>query len=200
MYIKKTLQTYLNDLSAKRPVPGGGSAAALMGANAAALILMVAEFSQKNQQLTAIAKEAKKSKADFSSFIDKDVKEYKKVILAYKKPAKTAVQIIARKKAICQALISALEVSEDICNLCHKGIKLSLNLLKVGNKNLITDTAISALFFEAAFKSSFYNVKINLKCLKDNKFSQSKKAKYKKMESQIINIRKEILKNVDKNL
>ena len=200
MYIKKTLQTYLNDLSARKPIPGGGSASALIGANGAALVLMVAEFSQKNQQLAAIIKEAKKSKTVFSSFIDKDIKEYKKVALAYKKPTKTAAQIIVRKKAICQALISALKVSEDICNLCYKGIKLSLSLVQVGNKNLISDTAISSLFFETAFKSSFYNVKINLKCLKDNKFTQLKKTKYKNIENQIVSIRKEILKSVDKIL
>ncbi|MDP8260717.1 MAG: cyclodeaminase/cyclohydrolase family protein [Candidatus Kappaea frigidicola] len=200
MYIKKTLQTYLNDLSAKKPTPGGGSVAALVGANGAALTLMVAEFSQKNQQLTILTKEAKKNKADFLYFIDKDVKEFKKVALAYKKPTKTAAQIISRKRAICQALISVLKVSEDICSLCYKGIKLSASLVKIGNKNLITDTAISSLLFEAAFKSSLYNVKINLKCLKDDKFAHSKIAKYKKIERQIINVRKEVLKNVDKCL
>jgi len=73
--------------------------------------------------------------------------------------------------------------------------------VKIGNKNLITDTAISSLLFEAAFKSSLYNVKINLKCLKDDKFAHSKNCKnIKKIERQIINVRKEVLKNVDKCL
>ena len=200
MYIKKALQTYLNDLSAKKPTPGGGSAAALTGANGAALILMAAEFSKKNQQLAAFTKEAKKIRSALSACIDIDVKEYKKVALAYKKSTKTAAQAISRNRAISQAFISALKVSEDICNLCFKGIKLSMSLAQIGNKNLITDIAISSLFFEAAFKSSFYNIKINLKCLKDKKLAQEKITKYKKLESQIANSRKIILKTVDKYL
>lgn len=200
MYIKKALETYLNDLSSKKPTPGGGSAAALVGANGAALILMVAEFSRKKQQVAAVMREAKKIKTDLAAFVDIDVKEYKKVALAYKKPTGTAAQIISRKRAISQALISALKVSEDICNLCFKGIRLSKSLVKIGNTNLITDTAISAFFFESAFRSSFYNIKINLKCLKDKKFTQAKIAKYKKLEKQIKKLREETLKSVDKYL
>ena len=32
MYIKGSIETYLNDLSARKPAPGGGSAAALNAA------------------------------------------------------------------------------------------------------------------------------------------------------------------------
>jgi glutamate formiminotransferase/formiminotetrahydrofolate cyclodeaminase len=184
----------------RKAAPGGGSAAALIGANGAALAIMVAEFSQKSRQATQFIKETKIIKAELERFIDIDVKEYKKVALAYRKPARTAAQIISRKRAIQQALLSALKVSEDMCELSYKGIKLNKSLLRIGNKNLITDTAISTLFYEAAFASAFYNVKINLKCLKDKKFYQTKIVKYKKIETQIISLKKEILKNVDKEL
>jgi len=56
---------------AKKPTPGGGSVAALVGANGAALTLMVAEFSQKNQQLTILTKEAKKTKQIFYTLLTK---------------------------------------------------------------------------------------------------------------------------------
>lgn len=38
---EKTLQEYLDQLSRREPVPGGGSAAALTGAMAVGLILML---------------------------------------------------------------------------------------------------------------------------------------------------------------
>ena len=41
MYIKGSVEAYLNDLAAKRPAPGGGSAAALQAATGAALMSMV---------------------------------------------------------------------------------------------------------------------------------------------------------------
>ena len=45
-YKDYTLSQYLEILSLKAPVPGGGSAAALTGASGAALISMVAHYSR----------------------------------------------------------------------------------------------------------------------------------------------------------
>jgi formiminotetrahydrofolate cyclodeaminase len=200
MYIKKSLQTYLKDISARKPSPGGGSVAALMGATGASLLLMVAEFSSKSKAASVLMKEAKKLKKDLSKLIDLDVQEYKKVSLAYKKPTRTAAQIISRKKAIHKALISALSVSEKTCQLCFQGVKLSKDLSEFGNVNLITDTAISLLLFEAGFKSSFYNIKINLKYLKTAKLSNIKIKEYKKKSDELNNLKKETLKKVDEKL
>src|SRR5579863_953571 len=44
-YKDKTLQQYLDHLSRREPVPGGGSAAALTGAMAVGLISMVTNYS-----------------------------------------------------------------------------------------------------------------------------------------------------------
>ena len=40
MYRTQSLQQYLDDLAAKKPAPGGGSAAALVGAIGCALLSM----------------------------------------------------------------------------------------------------------------------------------------------------------------
>ena len=45
-YKDHTLQEYLDVLSKKTPVPGGGSAAALVAATGVALLLMVAHYSK----------------------------------------------------------------------------------------------------------------------------------------------------------
>jgi glutamate formiminotransferase/formiminotetrahydrofolate cyclodeaminase len=200
MYIKKSLQTYLKDISARKPSPGGGSVAALMGATGASLLLMVAEFSSKNKATSVLMKDAKKLKKDLSKLVDIDVQEYKKVSLAYKKPTRTAAQIISRKKAIQKALISALKVSENTCQLCFVGAKLSKDLSEFGNVNLITDTAISLLLFEAGFRSSFYNIKINLKYLKTAKLSNVKLKEYEKKMDKLKDLKKETLKEIDKKL
>ena len=46
-------------------------------------------------------------------------------------------------------------------------MKICEELAKVGNKNLITDTAIAAIMLEGAFFSAKFNVYINLKHIKD---------------------------------
>ena len=44
MYVNNSVKVYLDDLAAKKPAPGGGSAAALIGATGIALISMVCNF------------------------------------------------------------------------------------------------------------------------------------------------------------
>ncbi|TBR15974.1 hypothetical protein EPO66_05245, partial [bacterium] len=44
VYINKSIKKYLEDLSAKKPVPGGGSASALTAALGSSLISMVVNF------------------------------------------------------------------------------------------------------------------------------------------------------------
>ncbi|MCK4518778.1 MAG: cyclodeaminase/cyclohydrolase family protein, partial [Candidatus Omnitrophica bacterium] len=50
MYLKKSIETYLKDLSAKKPAPGGGSAAGLTAAMGASLACMVLQFSAKTSR------------------------------------------------------------------------------------------------------------------------------------------------------
>ena len=200
MYIKKTLQTYLDDLAAGKPSPGGGSAAAACAACAASLVLMVVEFTPRNKKISSLLKEAGKIKTALSRLVDTDVMEYNKVALAYKKPAGSAFQRAVRKKAASRALRSALKVSEDICLFCFKGAKINKDLAGICNPNLMTDVAISLLLFEAAYKSAFYNVKVNLKHLKSCKLSEAKLKKYKKIQDELEAVKRETLKKVDKTL
>ena len=48
MYIDKPLKTYLEDLAAKQPTPGGGSAAALSAAIGVSLMTMSANYTKDN--------------------------------------------------------------------------------------------------------------------------------------------------------
>ena len=41
------------------------------------------------------------------------------------------------------------------------------------NKNLISDIAVAAEFLEAAYNSALFNIKINLKDIKDKAFSSN---------------------------
>ena len=58
----------------------------------------------------------------------------------------------------------------DICMSCAECLKLCAELVEIGNKNLITDTAIAAILLEGAFFSAKFNVYINLKYIKDMEY------------------------------
>lgn len=156
MYKNESLKKYLDDLSAKLPAPGGGSAAALNAALGAALIGMVANFTigkpkyaKYEAELKSILYKSEKLRNQFLELVDLDVAAFKS-----------------------QNLRDCLDVPFMVARLCFEGIKLCPPLLPKGNSNLISDVGVAAVFLESAFASAVLNVEINLKFIKDDKLSR----------------------------
>ncbi|MFH0762665.1 MAG: cyclodeaminase/cyclohydrolase family protein [Candidatus Omnitrophota bacterium] len=155
MYKDSSLKKYLDDLAAKLPAPGGGSAAALSAALGASLISMVVNFSLGKPKyacyendLKGIFRKSEGLRRQFLNLVDLDVRAYKG-----------------------RNIRDALDVPFMLARLCLEGIKLCPPLVKKGNINLISDVAVAAVLLEAAFSSAQYNVEINLKLLGDKKLS-----------------------------
>ncbi|MDP3731959.1 MAG: cyclodeaminase/cyclohydrolase family protein [Candidatus Omnitrophota bacterium] len=156
-YKDETIKEYLNDLAAKLPAPGGGSAAALTAALGASLISMVVNFTIGKpkyagfeKELKNILEESEKLREEFLRLVDLDVVAYKS-----------------------KNIRDALDVSFMLCRLCFEGIKLCPPLVTKGNVNLISDVAVAAILLESAFSSAYYNVEINLKSLQDKKLTKA---------------------------
>ena len=58
MYINKPLREYLDDLAARKPAPGGGSAAALAASIGAALLVMVLNYTAGNEKYRQVQEKA----------------------------------------------------------------------------------------------------------------------------------------------
>jgi len=112
----KTLQAYLEQLSRKEPVPGGGSAAALTAALGAGLISMVTNYSigRRNnsaaveKRLGKMLKTSEAIRKRLLELVSLDSKAYLKIVAARKKDAK------AQKKASKEAAM----VGKEVCLLC----------------------------------------------------------------------------------
>ncbi|MDI6606775.1 MAG: cyclodeaminase/cyclohydrolase family protein [Candidatus Omnitrophota bacterium] len=155
MYKDGSLKKYLDDLSAKLPAPGGGSAAALSAALGVSLISMVVNFTlgkpkyaRYEDDLKEILKNSEELRGEFLNLVDLDVSAYKS-----------------------KNIRDALDVPFMLARLAFEGIKLCPPLLKRGNINLISDVAVAAVLLESAFSSAVYNVDINLKVIADKKLS-----------------------------
>jgi len=157
MYKDSSLKQYLDDLAAKLPVPGGGSAAALSAALGASLISMVVNFTlgkpkyaKYEGELKAIILKSEKLREEFLNLVDLDVTAYQS-----------------------KNIRDALDVPFMVCRLSFEAIKLCPALVKKGNINLISDVAVAAVLLESAFSSAYFNVQINLKSLADKKLTKS---------------------------
>ena len=166
-YIDGSLRTYLEDLAAKKPAPGGGSAAALAASIGASLMSMVANYTvgkpaykDCEQQAADIMVKVQRYNARLYDLIDEDV-------AAYEKLSRHMKEMKGHPKKLEQAYKDALRPPFEVCKIAAECMKLCRSLAECGNKNLVTDTAIAAVMLESAFFSAKYNVYANLKYITD---------------------------------
>lgn len=150
-----TLQEYLKALSAKSPVPGGGSAAALAGALGAGLISMVASYSKgkssskaTEKRIKETLKKSEKIRKRLLECVDLDAQAYLKVVRT--RTASSRLKGAARKQAGAVPL--------EVCQLCYAAIQLTPFLVKKGNKHLGSDVAVAVELLLAAFQSAKVHV------------------------------------------
>jgi formiminotetrahydrofolate cyclodeaminase len=157
MYKDKTVSEYLDDLAAKLPAPGGGSASALAAALGVSLLSMVINFTlgkpryaAYEKELTALLQDSERLRAAFLRLVDEDVAAYSS-----------------------KDMERSLEVPLEVCHLCYEAAALCAPLCQKGNVNLVSDVAVAIGLIEAAFASAYWNVDINLKMLKDDARTQA---------------------------
>ena len=169
MYATTSLTQFLDLLASSAPEPGGGAAAALVGATGAALVGMVANLTVGKEKFAAVAAEMEEARAQAESLrqklmaaIDQDSVAFRQVMAAYRLPRETDEQKAARKQAIQAALREATQVPAGVVRLCEGVAAWSRVAADKGNPQVISDAAVAALLADAAAQSAALNVRINL--------------------------------------
>lgn len=193
MYINKAIKVYLDDLAAKKPVPGGGSAASLSAAIGVGLISMVANYTADNpahkiyqNEAADILARTEKYRLKLEALMDEDVEQYGKLSAGLKMCGNDADKIEALYKG-------ALGPPFETCRIASECLKLCREIAECGNKNLITDVAIAAILLEGAFFSAKFNVYINLKYVKDMDYIGRIHGLLAPLEKELPSLKEEIL-------
>ncbi len=157
------IEKFLEDLASKSPIPGGGAAAGLSGAIAAALIEMVcnltigkAGYNAEQLEIKRIKVKATKIKKELLKLTDEDVNAFSRVMLAYREKD---------RKKIRTALKNAADVPAKVAKLGEEIISLAKRVIVIGNKNAISDTKSAFYLAKASRAAALENVKINLRAL-----------------------------------
>ncbi len=178
-----TLSDFVNELASSSPAPGGGSVAALGGSLAAGLVSMVGELTRGREKyadvqddIVSVCDRGKDLAVKLLSLIDEDTEAFSAFMAAMKLPKDTDDQKAARKAAMQEAAKGTAEVPLRTLELCAQAEELALLAMKKGNSNAVTDAASAGQFARAAAASAAYNVRINLKSIKDAAFVEEKLA------------------------
>ena len=193
MYIDEPIRKYLDDLAARKPMPGGGSAAALSASIGASLMSMVANFTVGNpkykdveEKIARIMPKIERLGATLRDLIDKDVEAYNKLVKGMKEHGKDPSRMDEIYK-------EATEPVFEICRITSECPNLAKDIAEYGNTNLITDTAVAVMLLEGAFFSAKFNVYINLKYIKDLEYIEKVHKVLSPLEDEMPRLKEEIL-------
>ncbi|MCS7240942.1 MAG: cyclodeaminase/cyclohydrolase family protein [Candidatus Bipolaricaulota bacterium] len=158
-----TIEAFLAALGSTEPVPGGGTAAALSAALAAALLQKVAALAQKRGR--AVGEAAQRAETLVKKFLDlgqADAEAYAAVVEAQK----------SGEEALAKALTRAAGVPLEVAQKALVLMDLAERLLPLSPKTVHSDLACAARLAWAACLSALYTVDANAQGIKDAKFRE----------------------------
>ena len=167
-----TLDGWLDELAGGAPVPGGGSAAALAGALAAALVAMVARLTigrkayagaGVQQRVAEILAEAEALRAQLRRLVDDDAAAYAKVSAAYRLPKDDP----RRTRAADEALVGAAQTPLAMARGAARLLALVREIGTIGNRNAHSDALVAAALARAALDGATENVRVNVQSLSE---------------------------------
>ncbi len=165
-----SLDGWIDELAGGAPTPGGGSAAALAGTLAAALVAMVARltvgkkaYAAVDAQARAILAEAEQLRGELRRLVDEDAAAYEGVSRAYKIPKDDA----GRAQAIDEALLAAARPPADVVKRGRRLLALAQTIEQIGNKNAVSDARVAGMLARTAIDGATENVNANLAGMSD---------------------------------
>lgn len=174
-----TINDFVEQLSTKAPVPGGGGASALVGAIGSALGCMVGSLTVGKKKYAAVEDDIKglmeKSlvlQNELMSLIDKDAQAFEPLAKAYSLPSSTEEEKAAKAEVMAVVLKDACDVPMDIMRSCCKAIDLISEYAEKGSVIAISDAGVGAALCASALKGASLNVFINTKAMADRSLAE----------------------------
>jgi glutamate formiminotransferase/formiminotetrahydrofolate cyclodeaminase len=196
--------SFIDELAAPTPTPGGGSAAAYSAAMGAGLVSMVCgvtmgkkKYAEVEAQMQAIRVHAEKLREDLTLAVDDDAGAFDAVMGAYRLPKGTDREKEARRKSIQNATLNAAHVPLHVAEGAVKVMELALSCVESANVNAISDAASAAAMAKAGLTAAGYNVRINVAALPDPSAGEQYLSQVRELEKQALEIEKSIRQEME---
>jgi glutamate formiminotransferase/formiminotetrahydrofolate cyclodeaminase len=181
--VLKATYDFVDEVSRDTPAPGGGSVSALAGALGAALGAMVAnlsigkgEYDDRYEELCELADHAQKLKDALVRGVDEDTQAFDAVIAGMRMPKDTPEELAVRDQAIQKGYKAATLVPLTTVEQCRDTLRLCLQMVRMAPDEMMSDVGTGSLVARAGLIGAAYNVRINLKSIKDEAFRQKTRA------------------------
>lgn len=179
-FTQNSCREFVEVLASSAPVPGGGGAAALVGAIGTALGNMVGSLTVGKKKYAAVEEEiiALKAKCDAlqTELLDQvpaDAVGFEPLAKAYGIPKDDP----SRDTVLEEATVVACRVPMHIMELCCEAIEAIAVFAAKGSRLAVSDAGCGAVCCKAALQAASLNVFINTKSLKNRETAEELNAK-----------------------
>ncbi|WHT19721.1 cyclodeaminase/cyclohydrolase family protein [Crossiella sp. CA-258035] len=162
------VEDWLSRLASAGPAPGGGAAAAMHAAMAAALVEKVCNFTigrpgyaEHESLVRRVCQEASELRRQAVELADADARAFTSVTEAYKLPTNGEHERMARSAAIQGALVMAAAVPVRTAEVASRVLELVERIIGRSNTAVLSDLAVSASSSGAALASASVHVEVN---------------------------------------
>ena len=176
-YKELKIEEFLEKLSSKESMPGGGVASALVAAEGVSLGIMVCSLTigkekyKENEELVIKVKnELENYKKDFLSIMDKDAETFKVMEKVYTMPKITEEEKENRKRELEKACKICCETPKELMQKSHEALLFIESIKGKTNMSAASDLEVGTAFLKTAIKGAWDNIAINLKYIKDENF------------------------------
>ena len=183
-FTKNSCRDFVAVLASNEPVPGGGGAAALVGAIGTALGNMVGSLTVGKKKYAAVEEEiiALKAKSDAlqTELLDQvpaDAEGFAPLAKAYGIPKDDPT----RDAVLEEATLTACKVPMRIMELCCEAIDVIAVFAEKGSRLAVSDAGCGAVCCKAALQAASLNVFINTKSLKNREKAETLNKKTNEM-------------------
>ena len=170
--LEQSLFDFSHHLAAKEPVPGGGGAAALIGALAAALGSMAGNYTVGKKAYAAHEAEVQAAieacdglRMRLLALVDADAQAFEPLSRAYALPKEDP----GTKAALEAATRNAVQAPIGIVQCCAELAPVLETLRAFGSKLMQSDVGCAAYAAAAAMECAWLNVLVNLRALPEGK-------------------------------
>lgn len=176
----ESCRKFVEVLASDAPAPGGGGAAALVGAIGTALGNMVGsltvgkkKYVDVEAEIIALQGKCSALQKEFLDQVEADEKGFVPLARAYGIPKDDP----ARAETLEKATVTACQVPVRIMELCCEAMEAIAVFAAKGSRLAVSDAGCAAVCVKAALQAASLNVFINTKTLKDRALAEEMNAR-----------------------
>ena len=185
---EKKICEYLEVLSSKAPVPGGGGASALAGALGNALGQMVVnltvgkkKYAEVEEEMQEYLERLKTMQQEFLHLSDRDAEVFAPLAECYRLPSATPEEKEHKETVMEEKLLDASMVPVEIMEKALELLEILDVLADKGSRMAVSDVGVAVQFTLTALLGAVMNVYINTKSMKNREKAEEINQNAKRM-------------------